>query len=104
MLITASSLVRSATRRMVPPGGLNLAALFRTLRNICAVRTRSASRYTGFEGSVTINSFPELSISLWLVSIAISTACRSGKRSFRSLIFPCVIRDTSSRSSTRWTI
>ena len=101
-------LVAAAARpsaRMRPPGSVYLAALFSRLANTCASRVGSASRATGSGGRSTrqrvagrLDQRAGWSRRRCAPRPPESTRCR------RSSSLPRVMRDTSSRSSTRRTM
>ena len=98
--IATPSPSRSAVSQMEPPRGVYLAALLSRLPTTCASRAGSASRRTGSPGSETVKAWPRASMLARTISTACSTTVDSRTSSLRSVIFPCVMRDTSSRSST----
>ena len=97
-----------ASRRsaMSPPAGVYLAALLSRLANTCARRTGSASSGSGFGGSVDVRSGGRAARSAGrLVSTArFEHVAQRRPRCRRSSILPRVMRETSSRSSTRRTM
>ena len=102
-LITTLSPSRRADRAMVPPSSVYLAALLSRLPRICARRTGSPSSHSASPGSETSSRWPPAWTSGSLVSTALRTIVASSTRSRRSSSRPRVMRDISSRSSTRRT-
>ncbi len=94
----------STVIRTCPPGAVYFAALLSRLANTWASRVTSASTTIRSTGAPTVSRCPSSSTSGRLVSTALWTASIRSTRDRRSSILPRLIRLTSSRSSTRWTI
>ena len=93
-----------ASRRIAPPELVYLAALLSRLENTCESRVASASSQTGASGSVTSSVCPRLLMNGSASSTALRMTCCSCTGLRRTISLPVVMRDTSSRSSTRRTI
>ena len=86
---------------MLPPSSEYLAALLRRLPTTCARRVTSPLTRSGRSGRSTVSRCRRASIAGRVVSIARETTTATSTGSLCSLIFPWVMRDTSSRSPTR---
>ncbi len=89
-----------ALRTMLPPSGVYLAELFSRLAITCASRAKSPTIHTGEAGRSSSSLWPRASISGRAVSTACEITFSSSRVSLRMVILPCVMRDTSSSSST----
>ncbi len=99
--ITTSAIVFSPVISMRPPGSVYLAALRMMFSRICCSLTRSATTCKGSRGSCTTTSCLPISSWPWQDSMALRTSCVASSVSRRSSIAPRVMREMSSRSSTR---
>ncbi len=87
----------------VPPRSVNLIALPSRLSITCLIRVGSASIQAGASGSSAVSVSPDASAHRPWSTCDWRTIFARSTRSLRSVITPRVIRETSSRSSTRRT-
>ena len=91
---------RRADTVIEPPGGVYLQALCSRLSRICASRARSARIASDGGGGSSTRRWPRASLVVRTPSTAAPSADSAVTVSTSSSMWPCVIRDTSSRSST----
>ena len=101
---TASWSSWRAVNQICPPCLVYRAALLSRLVNTCSRRTASAWTIKGASGINTLNLCPFSLISDMLASTALRNTTARSIGTCRNSIFPLVMRDISSRSSTRRTI
>jgi len=104
MQTTTCSLTKLAVREISPPTSVYFAALLSKLVKTWVSRTVSALTIKGSAGNDTVKRCFASSSSGRLVSIAFRTTSASATGCLFNVTLPCVIRLTSSRSSTSLTI
>src|SRR4029453_13420952 len=96
---TASPPSCSTLTSILPPGSVYFAAFVMRFTITCSNRVGSALTCTSSGDDETERPCARSSMSCWVVSTARATMLASRTRCLRSVILPCVIRATSSRSS-----